>query len=441
MWRLASFDLVLNLRKRRELMRPLLAIIIGIFIIGTPLAMAQDISLGGGVSYWYFMWSNSDFCSDTDSLDSDVWHTLFLWIDAKAEFEYGVSAFLRVGGFGAFGCPYYCYDYDKENGYYSVLGDPAPAWYLAYIDVDNLFDSPVSMRIGKQPVLYGDGIVAWDGGADGLTGLKLMINMDMVDIDIFTYRLLEGRGFTYWWPVDPDKSITGAHLTTHLMGSNVDLSAYFFMGAWEDCKPMWVGARTTGNFIPGLDHKLEFVKVMGQPYEDAVSYAGMAYIAELNYSPPDMPFGVGGAYLSFSGDDPETDDWEGYMSALGGPFIFDNFFNGFLGFGPAYNHLITGGFCTDPSDLNVINGHATYSADPLTIRGDYFMYSLNQPVEVKTDDGEKKGIGNEIALTLTYDYHGAITFGFSGGYFMPGDLFGDDADAGMAGQIFTSKSF
>ena len=96
MWKMVTFVLDLKSTKRRELMRSILAVILGICIIGTSLAMAADVNLGGGLLYWNFMWSNSDFDSDTDSLDNDIWHTIFLWIDAKAEFEYGVSAFVRV---------------------------------------------------------------------------------------------------------------------------------------------------------------------------------------------------------------------------------------------------------------------------------------------------------------------------------------------------------
>lgn len=412
--------------------KTILAIILGALLtVGA--VTAADVSVGGRVCYWNFMWKNANFDSEDDTLDFDNYNAFIVWADIKAEFEHGITACLRPGSFGHFGNPQIST---------SESGDPTPSWFHVYLNVDEIFDSPFSVTIGKHPVLYGDGMVAWDGGAEGKTGVKVSINTDIFDADIFTYRLMEGGGFihppaTY----DKDINLMGAYLTAHLMGGYTDISAFFFNRAYYDNKPIWVGVRTTGYFIPYLGHKLEFVKMMGSNGDD-FDYNGMAYIAQLKYTIPSINLLFGGAYVSFSGDTIYGGEDE-YHNALMGPYVFDDHFNSYFGFGPAYNQLLTYNLCVDPSNLNVINGHILYFGGPLVIRADYFMYSFN-----KLPGGADKAIGNEIVLTLIYNYMETLAFGFCGGYFMPGDGINNinpyltyGKDAGMACQIFTSLGF
>ncbi|MCK4256380.1 hypothetical protein KAX35_05805 [candidate division WOR-3 bacterium] len=408
-----------------------LVMIMGVLLILTSSVSAADVSVGGRVCYWNFMWRNSDFKSENDSLDFDTYHALSLWADVKAEFEHGITAFIRPGSFGNFGNPQLST---------SVSGDPTPAWFHVYLDVAEMFGSPISLRVGKQPVLYGDGLVAWDGGAEGRTGIKVSINTNIMNADIFAYRLIEGGGFIH--PpatIDKDENIMGAYLTTHIMGGYTDISAYFFNRTYFNDKPIWVGVRTTGYFIPYLGHKLEFVKMMGSNGDD-FDYNGKAFIAQLKYTIPSILLTFGGAYVSFSGDTIYGGENE-YHNALMGPYVFDDNFNSYFGFGPAYNQLMTYNLCTDPSNLDVINAHVLYYAKPLVLRADYFMYSFNKVV-----GDVEKSIGNEIVLTLIYKYMETIAFGFCGGYFMPSDGLKiipgkDGGDAGMACQIFTSLGF
>jgi hypothetical protein len=346
--------------------------------------------------------------------------------------------------------------------YYGYVGDDQVGVHImeAYIAGHNLFDTPIGFKIGKLHLLYGDGMVAFDGGEDGFMGKKVFYKSPMFDMDVFWYRLIEGGGTAYIGLQIPkpgipdDLDLLGGYATAKLMEGNLHLSPYLFYRTqtWEGeadstytDNPMWFGARLEGTLMEGLHAKGEFTMMSGENELWNENYKGMAYMGELNYSlePMGVPVSFGGAYVSFSGDDTATvEDCEDYESATNGPYTF-GFYKGWPGFGPAHTLLTGYGFACcawwEPmmSNLNVINGHLQYASGPIAIRGDYFMYSRN-----KAEMGNPEtAIGSEIGVHLTYNYMDVLTFGAAGGYFLPGEYFGDDAEAMMGGYCYMAKGF
>jgi len=72
----------------------------------------------------------------------------------------------------------------------------------------------------------------------------------------------------------------------------------------------------------------------------------------------------------------------------------------------------------------------------VALRVDFFNYARNAVPE-----GVESAMGNEIGVHMTYNYMDALTFGFAGGYFMPGEYFGEDLDAMLGGYIYMAKGF
>lgn len=414
-----------------------------------PLVSAKPEVKFGGLFYVYsFFWMNRDFDGDTD--DGDQHFYMHGDIYAHADFGKGVSAKVSVGDWGPFGRHPITYE-----GYEGVDGHLLEA----YLTAANLFESPIGIQVGKQHVLYGDGMVAFDGGEDGIMGMKLFYNAPMFDLDLFHYRLVEGGGT---WAIGPsgdpipdDLDLFGGYATLKLGEGSVELSPYLFYrtNSWtyEDDNvysenPMWFGARGEAAPVEGLDVKGEFAMMSGtceDPF-DTSDYKGMAYMGELNYSleQMDIPLSLGGAYLSFSGDDGDTEDEnELYESATNGPYTF-GFYKGWPGFGPAHLLLTGAGFaCCAPwerfqTNINVINGHLQYAADPVTMRLDFFNYARNWVPE-----GVESALGNEIAVYFTYNYLDVLTLGATGGYFIPGEHFGEDLDAMLGGYVYLAKGF
>lgn len=437
--------------KGGEMKSKLLLCLISVILIG-PLVSAQPQVKFGGLFYVYsFMWQNADFNGDTEDGDQHFYVHGDVW--GQADFGKGVSAKVSVGDWGTFGRDPITYAGQEGVGGHLLE---------AYLTANNLFETPLGLRVGKEHVLYGDGMVAFDGGEDGIMGVKLFYNTPMFNFDLFDYRLQEGGGtgsIGTGVPAEDDHDLLGCYATLKLMEGNVGVSPYVFYRThswkYEPSKddtvysdnPMWFGLRSEGTPVKGLSYKGEFTMMGGKCEDiyDTTNYKGMAYMAELNYSLEEtgIPLTLGGAYVAFSGDDTSTtEDNELYESATNGPYTF-GFYKAWPGFGPAHLLLTGYGFsCLAPwepmvRNLNVINGHLQYTMDPITARLDFFNYTRNQAEwgNPETD------IGNEIGVHLTYNYEDALTFGFAGGYFMPGKYFGEDLDAMLGGYIYLAKGF
>ena len=445
--------------------KALLVVISMVFITSVVFAGAPDLTWHGTWYTYSFFWNNANFIKATDDTpeDGDQHYYMHGSVGLNADFGAGVNTYVLLGAAG-------CYGMHPVT----LMGYDPMVWLReAYLKVDNLFDSPLALTVGKEHVLYGYQV--YDGGEDGIMGAKLLYGSEMFDFDIFSYRLIENGGTGYigsWAAVIPDDwDLLGFWATAKLMEGNFKLSPYAFMGTIsninksEECddSPMWIGLFADGSPMAGLNFAGEFTMMMGSKThetdkndEESVDYKGMHYMAQLGYTPPGMPVTIGGAYVAFSGDDPETDENELYVSPLGGPYTF-GFYKWWPGFGPAQLmgswwgfSLVTPGGVFNPfatvSNLNVINGNIGFTNGPFAIRADYFMYSLNEvPEDVET------ALGNEIALLLTYNYNETVTFGGTVGYLMPGayieDLYGvkngNDVEVGnmLGGYLFASIGF
>ncbi|MGC9337791.1 MAG: alginate export family protein [Candidatus Cloacimonadia bacterium] len=405
-----------------------IVILLAATILLTSIAFAKVPTLTyHGTWYTYsFMWQNADFNDDTD--DDDQHYYMRGDIGANADFGAGVSTFVRIGAWGTF-------------GRHAITGEgPEGEVGLreAYLNIEDLFDLPLYLRVGKQHVLYGDQIN--DGGEDGFMGLKVGYQSDMFDLDLFTYRLQEGGGTDFigtGYHDESDWNLHGLWASLKFPDYGFNINPYFFYRDWLDDEPMWVGLRSDGTPVKGLEYALEFTTMMGSDADD-VDYKGMHYMGRLGYTLPTIPLSFGVSSTAFTGDDDPADDENNlYESPTWGGYAFD-FYKDWPGFGPAHLLRTAAGFaCLAPWDhmmtnLNVINANIGYTWGPLTIRADFFNYAR--------DEADETDMGNEIALLLKYTYKETITFGGTVGYWMPGDYFPGEDDM-IGGYIWTSIGF
>jgi len=407
------------------------------FVVGLLIIFAATLSFADnpkiehhGLFYIYsFSWKNADFNKDTD--DGDQHYYLHGDFSVDADFGAGVSSKVTFGAWGTY-------------GKHAITGggpESGVALREVYLNIDKLFDTPLSFSIGKQHICYGDQV--FDGGEDGFMGAKLSYGSDKFGLDLFSYRLEEGGG-TDWigtnigTEVPDDWNLHGLWATAKLMDSKVTVSPYGFYRVKGDDKPMWLGLRSDGSPINGLNYAAEFTTMMG---EDAakVDYKGMHYMGRLGYTLPAMPLTVGAAYVSLSGDDPDTGEKELYESPTWGPYTF-GFYKDWPGFGPAhllrtaYGFSLLAPWSDMVANLNVINGNVGYNFGKVNVRVDLFNYEKNQATA-------SSKMGNEIALMLKYNYNDTITFGATGGYWTPGKYFGDDLDPMLGGYLWTAIGF
>ncbi len=393
-----------------------------IFIPAFLFAQTPEIKWGGLFYIYNFFHSNTDFISTTD--DGNTYMYIHGDFNASVDFGKGVTAYLAIGAWGQHGMsPYY-------GGGLGENIDPSVRILQGYFTINNLFDSPLSLRIGKERLLYGDGALMFDGGEDGAAGVKLMYKSKMFDADLFYYRYAQMGGIANVGTgsdVYPGNwNIIGIYPTFKFMDGKINISPYFITRPVQTRKdssnsPMWYGARITGSPLDMLSFTAQYVMMGGENENTGVKYKGTHLQLGIDFDVPDMPLSVGAAYVSNSGDDNTTQDNELYESVTNGPYTF-GFYKDWPGFGPA--HLMTTGYGFSGLaphnltvvNLNVINGHAALTLGDLLLRVDLFIYGRNW-----VPDGVESAMGNEIALMAKYNYKHEITLGFTAGIWSPGD--------------------
>jgi hypothetical protein len=425
-------------------MKKLIALlaVLSMVIIATPAKAQSKITWGGTYYSYTFFWKNQDFNKNTK--DGDNFTYIHGDLHALADFGGGVKAFIKIGAWGEFGAhPVWGVNLDNQV-------DPRAGLLEGYIELNNIFNTPVSLKLGKFNQLYGDGAVLFDGGEDGILGAKANLSIGPVSLDLLYDRLAESGGIEELGPMDtliaPDLNLVAGYMTISLMENKISISPYGFMRKQGIDKPMWIGGRAELSPVEFGNATVEFVQMAGKNDHD-IKYKGRHLLAKLGLSIPNTPVSFGGAYVMFSGDDTTTPDNELYQSAAENPYTF-GFYKWWPGFGPA--HLMTTGYgfgCVAPLNptmvnLNVINGYIGASLKPLDLRIDFFNYARNW-----VPSGANKALGNEIAMHFHYSYRDLIDIGTAIGYWMPGDGLkdelglGDNASGLFGGFVYISKSF
>ena len=409
----------------------------------------------GGLFYDYnFFHSNTDFDKTTD--DGNSYAYLHADIQTTVDFGDGVSLYTMIGAWGMHGMnPYW------GCGCQGDIVDPSVRILQGYLTISNLFDTPFSLRIGKERLLYGDGAIFFDGGEDGAFGVKLMYNKPKFDLDLFMYRAAQSFGIakvgaatygTYDASVSDQYpgniNAFGAYGIFHATKC-LNVHAYAVMrdqtvSKGKTSQPLWFGARAEFSKA-GLNAVGEYTMMAGKNYQD-VDYKGFHIKGGLDYTIQDV-LSLGGSYTVFSGDDATTNENELYESVLNGPYT-NGFYKDWPGFGPA--HLMTTGYGfsgVDPgnitaTNLNVINGHVSKAFGALMARLDYYIYQRNW-----VPSSGSNAMGNEIAFMVKYTYKNNITFGLTAGIWTPGDHIkndwglGNNADNAMGGYFWFAKEF
>ncbi|UCG29917.1 MAG: hypothetical protein JSV53_10515 [candidate division WOR-3 bacterium] len=431
-----------------------LCVLLSICVGSLAFAGKPEITNNGTFYIYSFFWQNADFNPDTE--DGDQFFYMHADVGIMADFGAGVSSQVTLGGWGTF-------------GKHPITGAgeecPSPGQDVAvreaYIDFAKLFDSPLSFRAGKMHVLQGEQV--FDGGEDGVMGAKFYGSTEMVDYDFAWYRLEENGGCWYVGAVSEvpdDVDLFGAWITGKFLEGAFRVAPYWFWRTTSGLMmidtleyvmkddPMWLGGRLDVGPIAGLTVNGEFTMMMGQAEvvdvaDSEMKYKGMHALGRLSYAPPTLPITFGGAYVMLTGDKVDTlAEYEAYESPIMGPYTF-GFYKWWPGFGPAHVQTTAYGFSLVApfidmmsTNLNVINANIGFHQGPFMLRGDFFMYSRNW-----VPDGVESDMGMEIALLTTYTYRKTITLGATGGYWMPGDYFGDDLDPMLGGYLFTYITF
>lgn len=276
-------------------MRTLKTLVIAALLIsmgGVAFAELQNVEIGGKIRIRGNFW-NLDRASDISFVEQ---RTL---LNVKADFTSDVSAFIELDSYGIWGEDFRS-NYLTGADFRANTGDDVEL-YQAYIDAKNLWGTPLSLRVGRQELVFGNEFLLGNNDTSaafrGLSydALRLTFANDMVNIDAFAAKLAETAGD---WGQD-DINLYGVY-GSYIGIEDVVIDAYWLflqdddvmIGNDIDIHTIGLrGAGTMGAFDFDLNVAYQFGDVDGQrsacPFgfgKADVDYKAWAVDAQIGYT-------------------------------------------------------------------------------------------------------------------------------------------------------------
>ncbi len=402
----------------------------------------EDYSFGGHTRVRGYDMKN--FWTFNDDQDFDNWstfrHRTSLW--TKVDTGYDVTGYVKITNQNYGEGLTYEDAWEVDNASNKLFIDNA------YIDINNLFDVPVALRIGRQNVIYGTGFVLLDGQSQFAStsiyfdGLKLSADLGQnAKVDLLYLKDQEGNRDD---GSDDDITLSGAYFTANcpIIGGQQEL--YILNREDENIeKDIWMGGiRLSDKFECGLDYSGEFAYQIGDAFEaedgEDIDQEAYGYKLDLGYTLKDVAptprFFLGYAFLS--GDEDDTDDesnrWDVFYG--GWPQFGDQLAWKYVNIGPGNN---IANYDEDYNELSSTGGEAVYSnlskatagvglnfTKKLNAKISYSMLTVDEP-----DPGADDDFGDYYQLEAQYKYTDFLTFALYAAAIEPGDAFVNDDTA------------
>ncbi|MBW7956935.1 MAG: alginate export family protein [Deltaproteobacteria bacterium] len=360
--------------------------------------------------------NNQDF-NDTDTVADDdnrafIGQRIRLTANAQASDDVSVKITLQdTRLFGADGTNGLLTDTQQTNQQVDI--------HEAYLNVTNIFDTPVNFRIGRQELNYGDqrliGSFGWSNNARAFEGLKFNYVQDGINVDLFRMTLTETTSATAG--SNDDTTLTGVYATLGQLIPNNTLDVYLLNvhtgvgGGTIGDERYTIGARLAGS-AAGLDYTVEFPYQFGE-VSNTVDIKAWALAAKVGYTIPGAPMNlrIGAEYDYATGDDNPNDNDNETFNQL---------------FPTNHGHFGIGDVVNTWSDIQAwsLNASADIS-EKLRVYVAYWNYTENEATGVDhgstTGAGADDELGSEIDLVATYKYNNNLTIEAGAARFMPGD--------------------
>ena len=254
----------------------------------------------------------------------------------------------------------------------------------AYVDFANVANKPISLRIGRQAMAYGEhrliGSLEWTNNARRFDAIKLMYKHSAVDIDVWTAKVMDAGAD---WGNDVNFNGIYASLKNVPQVSNLDLYLLHKVDGGVDSNFYTLGGRVKGAVSNiNVDYNAE-IAIQSGDANSTDSQDANAFAVRVGYTLPNMLGGlrVGVEYDAATGDDTTTTDVE----------AFDNLY--------PTNHYLYG--FTDGvnwTNMNAIALTASFKPkDKVSLGVEYWSYTLDQEVAGEDDNG------TEINVKLNHE--------------------------------------
>ncbi|MGA1874798.1 MAG: alginate export family protein [bacterium] len=391
-------------------------------------AALENISLGGDIRIrGQYAKNNNDLDDDTYDSEQIFRQRTRLWI--KGDLAEGFTGYVRVAAEPRWGRPDYAYNTDpnaKQDNLNMVIIDNA------YIEAKDFLGMPVTLKIGRQDLTYGEGFLVFEGTpGDGsrtiyFDAIKLSSTFGDATIDLFTAKADEGE---YTQPDDED--LYGLYYTNRGI-ENHTLEAYGLHKArhGQEYNTTAVGIRSTGKIVENLSYGVEVAKQFGKAGEDAagkdIDRDALGGLFHVTYGMPEVtcqPKVKLGFYYT-SGDDDATDDKNK---------AWDGFYTDFPKFGYG-DMLATISKKNDPGSSNgVWSNHTIFELDVTANITPKMCANVGYLLLQASEDNAagESGRGSCPQVKFNYQFTENVSGHWLAMLFDPGEYYGDDLDDAM----------
>jgi len=300
-------------------------------------------------------------------------------------------------------------------------------FHQAYFSVTNLFDSGLSLKIGRQELVYGNerliGGVGWSNTGRAFDAAILSYNSEHVTVDAFTSKLVGSVSTSF------SENLRGVYSTFRVAQQHlVDAFALVDDNTTPVSKGVDAGKSklvryTVGTFVRGkpqpFDYEFEFAYQGGKSaLNDTSARASInAYLlsGSLGFTvDPASKWRVGVLYTRLSGDDDPKDNAVGEFNTL---FATNHKFYGYMDYFP--------GVYPSYGLNNIALSTSINLSNSVSLAVDLHHFALDYAVQL-TDAGgnksEKKTLGREVDITATIKYNANLSFIGGGSAFIPADV-------------------
>lgn len=375
-----------------------------------------------------------DFNADTSPADV---HLLRTRLNAAIEPVDRVQAFVQIQDSRRFGAG----NADLARG----TMDPSAGQldvHQAYFVVRDLFEMPLSIKVGRQELAYGNqrlvGSVGWSNVGRSFDAGVLAYNRERASVDLFAARLagspVEGNGSENLFGLYSSWQLGNSHtLDVYALLDNNTNQIPSRDGSPTDRLVRFTPGATLEGSVSGASYSLEAILQTGKTTDSpgAVRSTIDASLFGASASAPVGAIGarLGAGYTRLSGDDRPDDDVRGQFNTL---FATNHKFYGFMDYFPA---------SASPYGLQDFRVEATV---PLSSQVDLATTLHHFTQAESTPSVGTKVLGQELDVTVTYKFADSVTFktGVSG--FLPDEAmemrFGND-DPSVWGYVTSTVNF
>lgn len=449
------------------------AVLLGLLAVTSPsFAEVQNVKVGGDVTVRGVLRNNLDLHdesgSNTQGLDREDYVFQTTGLNVSADLSENVSAFVRLA---------------NERDWNLVGASNNVALSQGYVTFKELFYSPLTVKIGTQPIWWGRGFILGSGlfpnvnglGDDRNSAISANEYTDFTAFDAFraTLDLSNLGGMSLPLTADyvyiksdenavgssDDVNIQGINLGTKL--SNSEVEAYFLNKRDR-------AAATATNDNQGSVNTLG-IRGSAQPMAGTSVYGELAYQFGQRVTDPSGTLRAGDAHQAWAANlgaeytaasvaskpmvGGEWRFYSGHKSALNGAAV-----GGWAPIAPGYfttalrefqtQSTVAGFYPVDQAALTSAgtnqNQLALYGAltpiEDLKIAPRLSWFFLDTGFKPNPGDGTRKGyVGMEWDTSLTYDYTDDVQFGLLYALFAPGNVFRTPNDS-TAQELVSSVS-